>query len=100
MHQLTEMLDGRADWTVGTHAFTEVALPEDEAMTKVNEVGGTFAATKGSNGLMVADLTPGEYIALCFTPAGTSIGDDGEFVEGPGAPHFTEGMQHEFAVAG
>ena len=49
---------------------------------------------------MVADLAPGEYIALCFIPVGTSMSHDGEFVEGTGAPHFTEGMQHEFTVAG
>ena len=77
-----------------------LALPEEEAMSKVAQVGGAFAATKGSSGLLIADLTPGEYIAICFIPVGTSMGDDGEFVEGTGAPHFTEGMQHEFTVAG
>ena len=74
-------------------------LPEEEAMEFVTEVGGAFAPTKGSVGLGVFELEAGEHIALCFIPVGTSMGADGEFVEGDGPPHFVEGMRHEFTVA-
>ena len=76
-----------------------LALPEEEAMTKAESVGGAFAPTTGSQGLAVLDLVPGEYIALCFVPTGTVMGEDGEFVEGSGPPHFMQGMQTEFTVS-
>ncbi|MBA3606044.1 MAG: hypothetical protein H0W46_08755, partial [Acidimicrobiia bacterium] len=73
-------------------------LPEEEAREMVTEVGGAFAPTNGAVGLLVGELEAGEHIALCFIPVGTSMGDDGEFIEGDGPPHFVEGMRHEFTV--
>ena len=68
-----------------------LALPEDEADTHIEFAGGTFAEGEGDTGyLFMRDLAAGEYIAVCFIPVG---GED------DGAPHFTEGMKHEFTVS-
>jgi uncharacterized cupredoxin-like copper-binding protein len=75
-----------------------VELPEEEAMEKVNFVGGAFAPTTGSQGLLVVDIEPGEYAALCFIPTGTTM-DGGEMTEGTGPPHLVQGMVQEFTVA-
>jgi hypothetical protein len=75
-----------------------LALPQDEAESKVEQVGSTFAPRKGTSGLAVVDLEEGEYIALCFVPMGTSMAADGSFTEGEGQPHFMGGMKHEFTV--
>jgi len=82
-----------------TESFEELlALPEEEAMEKVTPVGGAFAAENGAQGLLVGDFEPGDYIAICFIPAG-SVSSDGAITEGTGAPHFTHGMQQEFTVS-
>ena len=83
-----------------TESFEELlSLPEEQAMEKVTPVGGTFAPTTGTSGLLVADLEPGDYIAICFVPVGTVMAD-GEMTEGTGTPHFMHGMQQEFTVSG
>lgn len=83
-----------------TESFADLlALPEEEAMSKVTMVGGTFAPVNGSSSLLVADLEPGDYIAVCFVPVGTMMTDDGP-TEGEGAPHLAHGMQQEFTVTG
>jgi hypothetical protein len=46
-----------------------LALPEEEAITMVTQVGGTFAFP-GEAGQTVLDLTPGRHVALCFVPQG------------------------------
>ena len=63
-------------------------LPEEEARTKVTDVGGTFAEP-GDDGYKVADLEPGRYGMACFVPVA-----GGE--EGP--PHTSRGMFAEFKV--
>lgn len=75
-----------------------LALPQDEAMAKVVAVGGGFAGRSGDQSLVIVDLEPGEYVALCFVPVGTSFVADGQVTEGDGPPHFTQGMRHEFTV--
>lgn len=83
-----------------TDSFADLlALPEEEAMSKVTVVGGTFAPVNGSSSLLVADLEPGDYIALCFVPVGTTMTDGGP-TEGDGPPHLAHGMQQEFTVSG
>jgi hypothetical protein len=82
-----------------TEPWEEVlGLPEEEAMTKVTPLGAAFVGPVGSSETLVADLTPGEYIAICFISAGTTVGEDGSFTEGAGQPHFMLGMQAEFIV--
>lgn len=72
-----------------------LALPEEEAMTKVTLLGAPAFAPPGEGDYKVADLEPGDYIAVCFIPTGMT-GDDGPPPEGP--PHFTHGMFAEFTV--
>ena len=76
-----------------------MALPEEEAMEKVTFIGGAFASTKGSKALLVNDLEPGDYMAVCFIPSGSVASGDGEMTEGTGDPHFVHGMQQEFTVS-
>ncbi len=77
-----------------------LALPEEEAQTKVEDVAGGFVPAHGASSLVVADLTPGDYLVFCPVSAGTHQGADGTFVEGRGAPHFTQGMRAELTVEG
>jgi hypothetical protein len=64
-----------------------LALPEEEAFSKVEMKGVVFADAPGSEATTMVDLEPGSYIALCFIPIGG--GEDGP-------PHFTGGMVAEF----
>ncbi len=66
-----------------------LALPEEEAMAKVDQVAAAFAPP-GQTGGILADLTPGSYVMLCPIPVD---GKDGN------PPHFTRGMVAEFTVA-
>ena len=52
--------------------------------------GAVFDADHG-----LVDLAPGEYIAYCPIPSGTT----GEESAGDGPPHFTQGMLAEFTVS-
>jgi len=82
-----------------TESWDELlALPEDQVMEKVDQLGGAFAPNQEAKGLAIADLEPGEYVAVCFIPVGTSIDESGEHM-GDGPPHFMEGMKAEFTVA-
>jgi hypothetical protein len=72
-----------------------LALPEEEAMQKATFLGVAFAPP-GADEYKVADLTPGDYIALCFIPVGTTSEDTPPNPDAP--PHFTQGMVHEFTV--
>ena len=77
-----------------TESFEELlALPEEEAMTKVTFVTRGFASA-GETGYATGVLEPGEHIAVCFIPQGT-IGE----TEGTGQPHFMLGMSQEFTVS-
>jgi len=73
-----------------------LALPQKQAEKQTEFVGAAFAAPgQTSNGFM--DIkTPGNYVALCAIPVGTT---DIESVPEDGAPHFTEGMVTEFTVS-
>ena len=86
-----------------------MALPEDQLGAKLTPAGGGFAAP-GTVGGTVADLTPGDYIAVCFIPKGTTqeamdqmaAGGSAPEASAPtgseGPPHFTLGMHVEFTV--
>jgi hypothetical protein len=66
-----------------------LALPDDEAMSKVQMAGVTFASP-GDTSYLAADLEPGTYFLVCFIPVGG--GEEGE-------PHFMHGMKAELTVA-
>jgi hypothetical protein len=67
-----------------------LALPEDEAFSKLTMAGVVFADAAGSEATTMVDLEPGSYAAICFIPTGG--GEDGP-------PHFTSGMVAEFDAA-
>ena len=69
-------------------------LPEEEVFQYITNVGGAFAAPGEKTG-MVAELTEGDYVAVCFIPVGTTTLDSTS--EGP--PHAMEGMVSEFSVS-
>src|SRR4029078_8573799 len=72
-----------------TQSWEEIlALPQEEAQALVVQVGGAFAPNKEPTGLAVVDLVPGDYVATCFVPTGTSMASDGTVTEGTGTPHF------------
>ena len=82
-----------------TQSWDEIlALPQEEGEKLVEQVGGTFAPRNGTKGLAVVELTPGEYVAACFVPTGTTMSADGQVTEGTGVPHFMGGMVDEFTV--
>jgi len=74
-----------------------LALPEEEALSKV-EVTSVAFAPLGSTGSASADLEQGRYIAVCFLPVGST--PDAFAAGGPpeGPPHFLEGMVQEVTV--
>jgi hypothetical protein len=81
---------------VVTESFDELlARPEDQATTKVTFAAGTGAGP-GDTAYANGKLDPGEYIAVCFIPQGTTTGD----APGSGPPHAMLGMKHEFSVSG
>lgn len=85
-----------------TESFDELlAMPQKQAFKKTSDAGGAFAFPD-EEGHLVVDLEPGEYIALCFVPEGTTpevvAEADAGGPEPEGAPHFMEGMKHEFVV--
>ena len=75
-----------------------LALPEEEVETAVTEVTGSAFALPEGTFYTTYDLVAGRTVALCFIPVGFTMDalESGE--EPEGAPHFTEGMVHEFEV--
>lgn len=72
----------------GISSVDEVlALPEDEAMTKVEVVGQAQAEPGRKSEKLTVNLDAGRYALLCFIPTG----------EG-GPPHFEQGMKAAFVV--
>lgn len=73
-----------------TRSFQElVELPEEESEDAVRFVGAAFAPP-GADGVVLADLEPGDYAMACFIPVGGTE-------DGP--PHVAEGMLAEFTVS-
>lgn len=78
-----------------------IALPQEEAMTKVDMVTTAFAEP-GKTAWASATLTPGDYIFACFIPVGFTpeaakqAEKSGE--EPQGEPHALKGMVHEFTI--
>ncbi len=78
-----------------TESFDQILkLPEEKAQSKVDFAGSADTIDPGKASYGIADLKPGEYIAVCFLPKGTtSLGK-----EGKGPEHHTLGMKKEFKV--
>jgi len=76
-------------------SFQEIlAMPRDQAMKLVTELGQAGPISTGGNDMLTADLTAGDYLALCFIPTGTTS----VTAPGHGPPHFVQGMLSEFTV--
>lgn len=71
-----------------------LAMTEEEQAERAEFVGVAFVAPD-SDGAVLLDLAPGEYIVACNLPVGMTEID----AEVDGAPHHTEGMVGEFTVA-
>lgn len=80
-----------------TESFDQILeLDEEEGGKKVDQVASAFAS-QGQTDYAVADLTPGDYIVVCFLPVGLTS-DEGPPPENA-PPHFTQGMKTEFKVS-
>jgi hypothetical protein len=81
-----------------------LAMPPDQAMGLVEDAGFAFAEPGQTAAETVTVGEPGDYIMVCFIPAGTtslpSIDPNASAPPslGTGAPHFTLGMVEEFTV--
>jgi hypothetical protein len=73
-----------------------LALPEEEVVGKVTDVGTAFAEP-GSTGRTVVDLQPGRYAVVCFIPEGATPDNMPAIASGEleGAPHAMLGMAQE-----
>ena len=69
-------------------------LPLNEGDKYVEQVAGADPVPSGQSSYASADLVPGQYIAICFVPQGTTSLQK----PGKGKPHFLLGMQKEFTV--
>jgi hypothetical protein len=72
-------------------------LPEDEAMTMVEEVGAAFAPP-GQSGYTATEFESGDYVAVCFIPEGATEEAFASGAELDGMPHAMLGMVAEFTV--
>jgi hypothetical protein len=70
-------------------------LPEEQAMTKVTDLGGVIV-TPGVSDTFFRDLEPARYGLVCFMPVGVSSPEQLETAQGE--PHFIHGMFAEFEV--
>lgn len=75
MHHLTEMLLGRADWTIGAHAFTE------SEMLVTGEAGSAVTALDEALAMWRSALTDADDVAL--DTVGHSAYPDGSDPEDP-----------------
>lgn len=80
-----------------TESFDQLlALPQEQAMTKVRPLASAFAAP-GDDDYVVTNLTAGTYLAVCFIPQGLT---SEESRPAPDAkPHFLLGMKKEITVS-
>jgi uncharacterized cupredoxin-like copper-binding protein len=88
-----------------TQSFEELlALPQDQALGLVQDIGFAFAEPGNTAADVVTTGEPGDYLMVCFIPAGTtSLPSMDPTASAPpslgtGAPHFTLGMTKEFTV--
>ena len=88
-----------------TQSFEELlAMPQDQALGLVQDIGVAFAEPGATSADVVTTGEAGDYLMVCFIPAGTtslpSIDPASSEMPslGTGAPHFTLGMVKEFAV--
>jgi uncharacterized cupredoxin-like copper-binding protein len=80
-----------------TETFDQIIeLPEEQGITKVRPVAQAFAA-QDEGDYVVADLAPGEYLAVCFIPQGL-LSQDGPPPADDAKSHAQLGMKKEITV--
>ncbi len=91
-----ELLIFRRNDDASSQSFDDIlGMDEGEAEALLTMRGVTFAAP-GASATGLYDLTePGDYIAICFIPVGST---PEAMATASGPPHFTVGMTHEFTV--
>jgi hypothetical protein len=93
--ELHELLLLRKNDGVTETAEEILALTEEEGQVLTTTVGTSAFAAPGAEDFLVAELEPGNYVAVCFVPVGATS-TDGPPPDGP--PHAMEGMYTEFTV--
>jgi len=78
-----------------TTAALDIAAMSDEEQAELVEFVGVAFVAPGSEGAVLLDLGPGQYILICNLPIGMTELD----AEVDGAPHHSMGMVAEFSVA-
>lgn len=80
-----------------TESFDEIFADGPEAIDEsaLTEIGGAFAPPGGGSGGLFDMDEPGDYIAVCFVPVGTT---DVSSVPEEAQPHYAQGMQVQFTV--
>jgi hypothetical protein len=94
--ELHELQQFRKNDGVTETAQELLALPEEEAMSKVTQVGSGAFAPPGETEYTVVDLEAGDYVAVCFVPTGMTSEDQEPAADAP--PHFAHGMVAELTV--
>jgi hypothetical protein len=95
--EVHELLLVRKNDGVTQTAEELLALPEEEALMMVTEVGSGAFASPGDTEYSVVDLEAGDYVAVCFIPTGMTSEEQTAAEDAP--PHFVHGMVHEFTVS-
>jgi hypothetical protein len=72
-----------------------LALPQEEGESMVTFIGVAEPVPAGEGSHMVAELEPGDYVAVCFIPTGTTSFDG---PPGDGPPHMAHGMFADLTV--
>jgi plastocyanin len=75
-----------------------LALPQEEALKLITEVGGAIAAPGEDAEDTVTVDEAGAYAMICAIPFGTTEMPEGSPPPAGGAPHFTAGMAKAFSV--
>lgn len=95
--ELHEMVFVRVNDDVTESTDELLALPEEEAMSKV-ELKGTIVAMPGETTQSTVDLEAGRYLVACFIPVGLTPESMASGAEPEGPPHFTQGMVHDLTI--
>jgi hypothetical protein len=94
--EVHEMLLAKKNPGVTESVEEIVAMQEEEALSKITAYAHV-SGNPGETDYTIADLTPGDWVMICFVPTGLTDGDQEPVPDGP--PHYTHGMVAEFTVS-
>lgn len=96
-NEVHEVLLFKKNEGVTASAEELLALPQEEAMQQIAQMGSPAFAPPGSEDYMVVDLEPGDYIAICMIPTGMTSAEGPPPQDAP--PHAMQGMVSEVTVS-